>query len=148
MSDPTQVLAAFLSDASRDAALPFVDVAAEYLASAGAGEGRVFPAQSFDEIAARFDEPMPRGGKPIAEVAARLARDVVADANRLHHPMYVGHQVCGPLPATTWAEVVVGALNQSIAVREMSPTASAVEYRVIRWMADLAGFGARAGGTF
>ena len=56
--------------------------------------------------------------------------------------------MCGPLPATTWAEVVVGALNNSIAVREMSPTATAVEYRVIRWMADLAGLGPRAGGTF
>jgi L-2,4-diaminobutyrate decarboxylase len=32
-------------------------------------------------------------------VAARLARDVVADANRLCHPMYLGHQVSAPLPA-------------------------------------------------
>jgi len=142
------VLAAFTADASRDAALPFVDVAAAYLAAAGAGEGRVFPAASAEQLAARFDEPLPRSGLTLHEVAARLARDVVADANRLHHPMYVGHQIAGPLPAATWAEVVIAALNQSVAVREMSPTVSAVEHRVVRWMADLAGLGPRAGGTF
>ncbi|AHG88429.1 Pyridoxal-dependent decarboxylase [Gemmatirosa kalamazoonensis] len=142
------VLAAFLADAARDAALPFVDVAAEYLGSAGTGEGPVSTARTPQELVERFDEPLPRTGRPIADVAARLARDVVADANRLHHPMYVGHQVGGPLPAATWAEVVVAALNQSIAVQEMSPTATAVEARVIQWMADLAGLGPHAGGTF
>jgi glutamate/tyrosine decarboxylase-like PLP-dependent enzyme len=81
-------------------------------------------------------------------VAARLARDVVADANRLCHPMYLGHQVSAPLPAAVWAEALVAALNQSVAVSEMSPTATAVEGQVVRWMADLAGFGPRAGGTF
>jgi L-2,4-diaminobutyrate decarboxylase len=35
-----------------------------------------------------------------------------------------------------------------VAVAEMSPTGTAVEGRVVRWMADLAGFGPRAGGTF
>jgi len=148
MPNGQDVLAAFAADATREAALPFVDVAAAYLASAGAGEGRVSTARTPEELSARFDEPLPRGERPIAEVAARLARDVVADANRLHHPMYVGHQLAGPLPAATWAEVVISALNQSIAVQEMSPTATAVEHRVIRWMADLAGLGPRAGGTF
>src|SRR5690349_10234268 len=143
MPNAHDVLAAFTADAAREAALPFVDVAAAYLASAGAGEGRVSTACTPEELAARFDEPLPRGGRSIAEVAARLARDVVADANRLHHPMYVGHQLAGPLPAATWAEVVISALNQSIAVQEMSPSATAVEHRVIRWMAELAGLGPR-----
>jgi L-2,4-diaminobutyrate decarboxylase len=62
--------------------------------------------------------------------------------------MYLGHQVSAPLPAAVWTEALIAALNQSVAVAEMSPTGTAVEGRVVRWMADLAGFGPRAGGTF
>jgi L-2,4-diaminobutyrate decarboxylase len=60
--------------------------------------------------------------------------------------MAMGHQVSPPLPAAVWAEVVIAALNQSVAVSEMSPSGTAVEGAVIRWMAELAGFGPRAGG--
>ncbi len=142
------VLAAIDDDATADAARPFVDLIAGYFAAAAAGDGPVSTAHTPPELAARFAEPLPRTGRPLAEVAARLARDVVADANRLWHPMYLGHQLSAPLPAAVWADAVVAALNQSVAVAEMSPTGTAVEGRVVRWMADLAGFGPRAGGTF
>jgi len=142
------VLAAILDDAGADAAAPFTAVAAAYFADAGAGHGPVNSGRAPAELAARFDEPLPRGGRPLAEVAARLAQEVVPDANRLSHPMSLGHQVAAPLPVAVWAESVIAALNQSVAVQEMSPTGTAVETRVIRWMNDLAGFGAAAGGTF
>lgn len=142
-----RTLAAYAADATGEAARPFVALAARYLAAAGAGEGPVSTALDSATLAARFDEPLPTGGRPLEDVVARLARDVVADANRLHHPMYLGHQVSAPLPAAAWAEALVATLNQSVAVHEMSPTATAVEGRVVRWMADLAGFGPRAGGT-
>jgi type II secretory pathway pseudopilin PulG len=142
------VLAAIAADATADAARPFVELVAAYFAAAGAGQGPVSTAQGPAALAARFAEPLPRGGRPLAEVAERLARDVVADANRLCHPMYLGHQVSAPLPAAVWTDALVAALNQSVAVAEMSPTGTAVEGRVVRWMAELAGFGRRAGGTF
>ena len=142
------VLAAILDDARAEAALPFTALAAAYFAEAGAGCGPVSAARPPAELAARFTEPLPRRGRPLADVAARLARDVVADANRLSHPMSLGHQVAAPLPAAVWTENVVAALNQSVAVQEMSPTATPVELQVVRWMCDLAGFGPGAGGTF
>ena len=79
------------------------------------------------ELLARFAEPMPEDGQPLADVVARVARDVLPDCNRLWHPMYVGHQVSAALPAAVWAESLVGALNQSLAVWEMSPTITAIE---------------------
>ena len=142
------VLAAIEADAGRDAAALFVELAAGYLAEAGAGRGPVSTPHAPAALARRFAEPLPRAGRPLADVAARLARDVVADANRLTHPMAMGHQVSAPLPAAVWAEALVAALNQSVAVAEMSPTGTPVETQVVRWMAELAGFGARAGGTF
>lgn len=142
------VLAAMLDDARAEAAAPFTALAAAYFAEAGAGRGAVSSGRSPADIAGRFDEPLPHGGRPLAEVAARIAQDIVPDANRLSHPMSLGHQVAAPLPAAVWTENVVAALNQSLAVQEMSPTGTAVEARVIRWMSDLAGFGPAAGGTF
>src|SRR5688500_20189632 len=70
--------------------------------------------------------------------------DVIA----LLPPLYRGHQVSAPLPAAVWTESLISALNQSVAVWEMSPVATVIEHRVIRWMCDLAGYGPSAGGTF
>jgi L-2,4-diaminobutyrate decarboxylase len=62
--------------------------------------------------------------------------------------MYLGHQVSAPLPAAIWTESLTGAINNSLAVAEMSPAITAIERQLIRWMAELAGYGAEAGGTF
>ena len=141
------VLQRLASDAAPEEGAAFVRLAAAYFAAAAAGDGPVSTPLTSAELARRFDEPLPRAGRPLAEVLERLARDVVADSNRLTHPMYLGHQVSAPLPAAVWTESVISALNQSVAVREMSPAVTAVEHRVIRWMTDLAGWDERAGGT-
>ena len=78
---------------------------------------------------------------------ARLRADVIADSNHLYHPRYVGHQVSASLPAAAWTESLISVLNQSVAVFEMSPVGTVLETQVIRWMCELAGFGAGAGGT-
>ena len=142
------VLAAVERDTGADVAALFTALAAEYLAQTRTGEGAVSTAHTPDEIASRFDEPLPRGGRAIEDVVARVRDEVIPDCNRLYHPRYVGHQVSAPLPAAIWSESVIGALNQSVAVWEMSPVATILEDRVLRWMCELAGFGERAGGTF
>lgn len=145
MSDP--ILNAIESDAAFDVASQFARVAAEYLEATRGGDGPVSTPRTNTELAHRFDEPLPLDGAPIDDVLRRLRDDVIADVNRLYHPRYVGHQVSAPLPAAIWTESVIGALNQSLAVAEMSPTATAIEHRVVRWLCDLVGFGADAGGT-
>ena len=144
---PPDILAQLESDATGDAGLLFHELAVQYLADTRAGEGAVSTPHSAADLAERFREPLPRTGRALSEVAERFRRDVMADSNRLYHPMCMGHQVSAPLPAAVWAESVIGALNQSVAVWEMSPTATVVEAQVIRWMCDLAGFGAGSGGT-
>ena len=144
MSDP-------LSDIERDATLAaatlFTKLAAEYLAGTRDGSGPVSTSLASSEIAERFDEPMPLEGMPIESVAARLRDQVLPDCNRFYHPRYAGHQVSPPLPAAIWTEPLIAALNQSLAVAEMSPVATVLEHRVMTWMCELAGFGADAGGT-
>ena len=86
------------------------------------------------------------GTRPLADVVARIEHDVLADVNRPAHPMYLGHQVWAPLAAAVWTELVIGAVNNSQAVWEMSP-ATTIEKRVLAWMGALAGFGAGSAGT-
>jgi L-2,4-diaminobutyrate decarboxylase len=147
MNDHAHLLAELEADMSLDAAVLFTALATDYLADTRTGDGPVSTSLSAVELAARFDEPMPVEGKPLAQVAARLRDEVIADCNHLYHPRYAGHQVSAPLPAAIWTESVTAALNQSVAVSEMSPTGTALEHRVIRWMCDLVGYGERAGGT-
>ena len=111
------------------------------------GDGRVSTALTPEEISVRFDEPLPRGGMSVTRIANRLRTEVMADCNRLYHPMYMGHQVAPPLPAAVWVEPLISVLNQSVAVWEMSPTATVIEHRVIRWMTELVGWGDTSGGT-
>ena len=143
----SEILRALDEDSTAATAVRLLEVALQYVADASAGEGPVSSGRPAAAVYARFDEPLPMGLRSIDEVAARLTRDVVADANRLMHPMYVGHQVSPPLPAAIWVEPLVAALNQSLAVREMSPTVTPLETRLVRWMCALMGWDERAGGT-
>lgn len=142
-----EILEQFESDASRAAGERFLDLTARYLEQTRAEVVPVSTPNDAATLAMRFNEPLPRRGKPLGEVVARLERDVVADANKLMHPMYMGHQVSAPVPAAIWTEMVTAALNNSAAVWEMSPTATVVEHRVVRWLCELAGLGAGSGGT-
>ena len=132
---------------SAESAARFTDLVVEHLASTRTGDGPVSTSLSSEQIAARFDEPLPLEGASLESVVGRLRDEVLADCNRLTHPRAVGHQVSAPLPAAIWTESIIGALNQSVAVAEMSPTATVLEHRVIRWMCDLVGYQAGAGGT-
>jgi L-2,4-diaminobutyrate decarboxylase len=125
----------------------FAAVTARYFESTRGGKGQVSTPRTAEEIARRFDEEFPREGRPVAEILARLETEVLADANKYYHPMYMGHQTSAPLPVGVWMESVIGALNQSLAVWEMSPTATMIEHRIVSWLAGLAGYGAGAGGT-
>ncbi|HEX6053813.1 MAG TPA: aspartate aminotransferase family protein [Gemmatimonadaceae bacterium] len=135
-------------DALPDAAARVTSLATDYLAATRRGEGAVSLTVQRDEVDARFAEPMPEDGRPLADVVDRIRDDIIADANHLAHPMYMGHQVSFALPVAAWVDGVISALNQSIAVEEMSPTLTALETRVVRWMCDAAGLPAASGGTF
>ncbi|MGK2856019.1 MAG: pyridoxal phosphate-dependent decarboxylase family protein [Thermoanaerobaculia bacterium] len=88
------------------------------------------------------------GDQPRATASSdELMRQVARFAIQLHHPMYMGHQVCPPLPTAVLGDLLVSALNQSDAVWEMSPIATEIEKEVVRWLASRAGYPAESEGT-
>ncbi len=141
------ILAELEADASLDVGEQFAAVTARYFESTRVGAGQVSTPRSPEELARRFDERFPENGRPVRDIIARLERDVMADANKYYHPMYMGHQTSAPLPVSVWMESVIGAMNQSLAVWEMSPTATVIEHQIVKWLSTLAGYPTSAGGT-
>jgi L-2,4-diaminobutyrate decarboxylase len=76
-----------------------------------------------------------------------LVRMLMENAIQLHHPAYMGHQVCPPFPSAVIADLVISTLNQSTAVLEMSPIGTVIEQEVVRWLADKVGYPATSLGT-
>ncbi len=142
-----EILAMIEADADASVGRAFVALAAEYFSQTRSRDGRVSTRHTPAGLAARFDEPLPTEGRALDEILARIRADVIPESNHLFHPRYVGHQIAGPLPAAVWTESITAALNQSLAVFEMSPVFTVLEHRVIQWMAALCGFGQGAGGT-
>jgi L-2,4-diaminobutyrate decarboxylase len=103
---------------------------------------RVVDWQTSDELRerVRIDD---RGGAD----GMALVRELMDNAIQLHHPAYMGHQVCPPFPTAVIADLVISTLNQSTAVWEMSPIGTVIEQEVIRWLADRAGYPATSLGT-
>ncbi len=141
------ILAELEADTSLEVGEIFAGVTARYFESTRRGDGQVSTPRTSEELAKRFDEGFPSDGRPVSEIVERLEREVLADANKYYHPMYMGHQTSAPLAVGVWMESVIGALNNSLAVWEMSPTATAIEHQIVRWLSKLAGYGAGSGGT-
>jgi L-2,4-diaminobutyrate decarboxylase len=103
---------------------------------------RVVDWQTADELRAkiRIDE---NGGAEGMD----LIRMLMENAIQLHHPAYMGHQVCPPFPSAVIADLVISTLNQSTAVLEMSPIGTVIEQEVVRWLADRVGYPPTSLGT-
>jgi len=118
-------------------------------------------ALAHDVVDALFDHVEQIESRPVVDwhsaddIRARLGGATAMDCIRqlldhsiqLHHPSYMGHQVCPPFPSAVIADLVISTLNQSTAVWEMSPIGTVIEQEVIRWLLDRAGYPAEALGT-
>ena len=65
---------------------------------------------------------------------ARFLRRYLESTTRLHHPAYLAHQVAVPHPTGALASMIDGFTNNAMAIYEMGPAASAIEFFVVNWM--------------
>ncbi|MDQ3281824.1 MAG: aminotransferase class I/II-fold pyridoxal phosphate-dependent enzyme, partial [Acidobacteriota bacterium] len=126
-------------DASRRFAHELVDLLFDHVVQVGEG-----PVVEWTE-ASELRELVRIGGEPAAPL--ELARLVTRYSNHLHHPMYMGHQVCPPILDSATADLLISFTNNSTAVWEMSPIGTVIEKEVVRWLADRAGYPETAEGT-
>ena len=135
-----QLLDQIEADMSEAVGREFVAVAARYFANSRNPKREVSTRRPPSELAELFEDDLQPGGRPVPEILEQIERDVVAESNWLYHPRYMGHQVSAPLPAASWTDAIIGALNQSLAVQEMSPAITMVEHQLVRWLCKVAGF--------
>src|SRR5689334_22627906 len=122
-----------------------VEIVTEYARSLD--DANVCSTASPEELDALFEEPLPSEGVAVEEVFEKFRRDVIPHAMNIPSPRYFGLFNPTPLPAAVWADALISALNQNGAAWRNSPSASAVEARVLRWLCELIGYGEGSFGT-
>lgn len=139
----TLLTSAYSPDLFRRQAHALVDLLADHLARAQAGDGPVLNYVSPDEQLAYWqaDADQPVNPDPLPLLTTILERSI-----HLHHPQCIGHQVAPPLPLATLTGLLSGMLNQGMAVYEMGMTANALERIVTQWLARQLQLGKQAGG--
>ena len=95
-----------------------------------------------------FDEPLPESGRDPLRVLEECRRKIFRHSMNMSHPRIFGLFNPAPLPIAAFAELPVAFLNQSVDAWKAGPSATHLEIRLIRWMNDRIGFGAKAFGVF
>ncbi len=77
---------------------------------------------------------------------AQFFPEVLNHTTHVHHPKYIGHQVCAPAPQAALAGLVSSFLNNGMAVYEMGMAPTAIERIVTDLLAKKLGFKDKARG--
>lgn len=125
----------------------FVDILANYLDRVQNSDTKVVDFMSPEEAFKVYDEPIPLEGKALADVMHEVVDPLLNHAQNLASPFYMGHQVCHPLVLSAFAKGLSSAINQGLAIQEMSPLGTMIEKRVIRWICDAVGYSMEGDGT-
>jgi len=78
---------------------------------------------------------------------AALVREIERVSLNLSHPKFAAQQVAAPIPAAALVESVVAAMNQSLAVWEMSPIGTAIDRDLMTRFKKLFGYPQSSGGS-
>jgi glutamate/tyrosine decarboxylase-like PLP-dependent enzyme len=96
------------------------------------------------EVRAAFDEPLPAAPVALTEAHGRFMAQVLPYAVGNAHPRFMGWVHGGGTVEGMLAEMLAAGLNANLGGRDQMPLE--VEHQIVRWMRDLFGFPATAGG--
>jgi aromatic-L-amino-acid/L-tryptophan decarboxylase len=122
-----------------------VDLLAEYLDRIE--EKRVFPNAEPRTVNELFVESLPKDPSSPDEVLDELETKLLPYCTNVGHPGYMGLITPSPNPVGVIADFICSALNQNVGAYSIGPSAVAMERRVVRWLSDLCGYDAQAGGN-
>jgi aromatic-L-amino-acid decarboxylase len=122
-----------------------VDFLAEYLDHIK--ERRVFPNVEPQVVNELFAEPLPQDPSSAESVLNELESKLLPYCTHVGHPGYMGLITPSPNPVGIIGDFICSAINQNVGAYSIGPSAVAMERRVVRWLTDLCGYGAKAGGN-
>lgn len=135
---------AFSAEAFRVQGKQIVDQLADYLLALQSSErsenvlNHVLPNDSFAKWQASLERPV--GEDP------QWWDQLIGDTIHLHHPRYMGHQICPPAPIAALAGLFADFLNNGMGVYEMGEGPTSIERVVVDWVARQFGMPDTAGG--
>jgi L-2,4-diaminobutyrate decarboxylase len=112
-----------------------------YYQASVARQGPVLAQKPAAEIVANLElEKLVKSGGLAGENLAAFIRQYLETTNHLHHPAYMGHQVAVPHYAGSLAAMIDGFTNNAMAIYEMGPGASSIEFFVLNWLLEKVGW--------
>ena len=130
----------------RDVGHRVVDFLAEYLDHIE--EKRVFPDVEPRTLTELFAESLPQDPSSPETVLNELESKLLPYCTHVGHPGYMGLITPSPNPVGIVADFICSAINQNLGAYSIGPSAVAMERRVVRWLTDMCGYDAKAGGNF
>ncbi len=94
-----------------------------------------------------FDEPVPREGETSEQIIKELEEKLFPYTTNVNHPGYFGLITPTPSPIGILGDFIASTLNQNLGAYSIGPSAVEMEKRTVRWLCDLAGLPATAGGN-
>src|ERR1700739_486829 len=122
-----------------------VDRLAEYFETIESNA--VFPDVDPKMIARLFDEPLPEEPETFDRVLEELEEKLLPYCTHVGHPGYMGLITPSPNPVGVIGDFICSALNQNLGAFTIGPAAVAMERRTVRWLTELVGYDASAGGN-
>lgn len=129
----------------REMGYAMVDLVVEYLQ--GLEGRRVYGPLTPAGLDDTFAEPLPEDGTPFADLVQDCRNRVFPNTMAIGSRRYFGMMNPAPLPVAIFSEALCAAMNQNTASWRHSPSGTAIEKRVIRWLCDLFGLPHRSFGT-
>ena len=108
---------------------------------------RVFPDVEPRTVNELFAEPLPEQPSSPETVLTEIDQKLLPYCTHVGHPGYMGLITPSPNPVGVIADFICSALNQNVGAYSIGPSAVAMERRVVRWLTDLCGYDAKAGGN-
>jgi aromatic-L-amino-acid decarboxylase len=108
---------------------------------------RVFPDVEPRTLHELFSGSLPENPSSPHDVLAELEQKLLPYCTHVGHPGYMGLITPSPNPIGVIGDFICSALNQNVGAYSIGPSAVALERRVVRWLTDLCGYDAKAGGN-
>jgi glutamate/tyrosine decarboxylase-like PLP-dependent enzyme len=133
-------------EAFRAAGHALVERIAEFLAALPSG--LVTPGESAGTVREALSAAagLPERGTPAAALLEETAELLFEHSLFNGHPRFFGYVTSSAAPIGALAELLAATVNPNVAVWPLAPVATEIEAQTIRWIAELLGYPADAGG--
>ena len=89
---------------------------------------------------------LPASGAPVRELLDSLVPLLCDHSLHNGHPRFMGYITSSAAPLGALADLLAAAVNPNVGSWALAPVATEIESQVVRWLAELVGFGAPCGG--